>query len=509
MAFALKLVVEIDAAALDLTSVSSVVAASSQWLADATSGVATTRTEVRVSQTVRIYVSLPAANASDPAGREAVRAAAEAAACDGLEVACTVTLDDSTARRRLHTRTPALARAPRRLAGAAGTTQLALEVERTFSDEAATNVSSAAALPGLVMQGVQDEVASATLDGAELRNVSVELIIEQLGGAAESEALSATLGNGGGGNAALSTALVTSLALDPGAVTVDVKDTIFPPAPPPSPLPPSPPPPLPPPSPPPPSPPGLLDPGAVRVEDPVSIFPPTPPPPPPPAPPTVPPPSTPPPTSPPSRPPAPPPQAPSPQAPAGAGLPIELTAMIAIACAAGVGLTLVLAASLLICQRRKQKVRATDATQSSPPWHLAARTPSSPPWHLATHTPLALARCTTSRWSRSCRGCARPCCASSSLSSRSRPTPSRCKRPPTARHPVASGAARPLSCRTGTHARHASVCAPLPPPMRPTARTRARTSQSSAPQYPHHPHRLVAPPPCSRVGAARSRRHGC
>ena len=329
MAFALKLVVEIDAAALDLTSVSSVVAASSQWLADATSGVATTRTEVRVSQTVRIYVSLPAANASDPAGREAVRAAAEAAACDGLEVACTVTLDDSTARRRLHTRTPALARAPRRLAGAAGTTQLALEVARTFSDEAATNVSSAAALPGLVMQGVQDEVASATLDGAELRNVSVELIIEQLGGAAESEALSATLGNGGGGNAALSTALVTSLALDPGAVTVDVKDTIFPPAPPP---------------------------------------------PPPPAPPTVPPPSTPPPTSPPSRPPAPPPQSPSPQAPAGAGLPIELTAMIAIACAAGVGLTLVLAASLLICQRRKQKVRATDATQSSPPWHLATHT---------------------------------------------------------------------------------------------------------------------------------------
>ena len=341
MAFALKLVVEIDAAALDLTSVSSVVAASSQWLADATSGVATTRTEVRVSQTVRIYVSLPTANASDPAGREAVRAAAEAAACDGLEVACTVTLDDSTARRRLHTRTPALARAPRRLAGAAGTTQLALEVARTFSDEAATNVSSAAALPGLVMQGVQDEVASATLDGAELRNVSVELIIEQLGGAAKSEALSATLGNGGGGNAALSTALATSLALDPGAVTVDVKDIIFPPAPPP----------------------------------------------PPPAPPTVPPPSTPPPTSPPSRPPAPPPQAPSPQAPAGAGLPIELTAMIAIACAAGVGLTLVLAASLLICQRRKQKVRATDATQSSPPWHLAARTPSSPPWHLATHTP--------------------------------------------------------------------------------------------------------------------------
>ena len=366
MAFALKLVVEIDAAALDLTSVSSVVAASSQWLADATSGVATTRTEVRVSQTVRIYVSLPTANASDPAGREAVRAAAEAAACDGLEVACTVTLDDSTARRRLHTRTPALARAPRRLAGAAGTTQLALEVARTFSDEDATNVSSAAALPGLVMQGVQDEVASATLDGAELRNVSVELIIEQLGGAAESEALSATLGNGGGGNAALSTALVTSLALDPGAVTVDVRDTIFPPAPPP---------------------------------------------PPPPAPPTVPPPSTPPPTSPPSRPPALPPQSPSPQAPAGAGLPIELTAMIAIACAAGVGLTLVLAASLLICQRRKQKVRATDATQSSPPWHLAARTPSSPPWHLATHTPLALARCTTSRWSRSCRGCARPCCA--------------------------------------------------------------------------------------------------
>ena len=343
MAFALKLVVEIDAAALDLTSVSSVVAASSQWLADATSGVATTRTEVRVSQTVRIYVSLPAANASDPAGREAVRAAAEAAACDGLEVACTVTLDDSTARRRLHTRTPALARAPRRLAEAAGTTQLALEVARTFSDEAATNVSSAAALPGLVTQGVQEELnTTATLDGAELRNVSVELIIEQLGGAAESEALSATLGNDGGGNAALSTALVTSLALDPGAVTVDVKDTIFPPAPPP---------------------------------------------PPPPAPPTVPPPSTPPPTSPPSRPPAPPPQAPSPQAPAGAGLPIELTAMIAIACAAGVGLTLVLAASLLICQRRKQKVRATDATQSSPPWHLAARTPSSPPWHLATHTP--------------------------------------------------------------------------------------------------------------------------
>ena len=326
MAFALKLVVEIDAAALDLTSVSSVVAASSQWLADATSGVATTRTEVRVSQTVRIYVSLPAANASDPAAREAVRAAAEATACDGLEVACTVTLDDSTARRRLHTRTPALARAPRRLAGAAGTTQLALEVARTFSDEAATNVSSAAALPGLVMQGVQDEVASATLDGAELRNVSVELIIEQLGGAAESEALSATLGNGGGGNAALSTALVTSLALDPGAVTVDVKDTIFPPAPPP---------------------------------------------PPPPAPPTVPPPSTPPPTSPPSRPPALPPQSLSPQAPAGAGLPIELTAMIAIACAAGVGLTLVLAASLLICQRRKQKVRATGATRSSPPWLLA------------------------------------------------------------------------------------------------------------------------------------------
>ena len=464
MAFALKLVVEIDAAALDLTSVSSVVAASSQWLAEATSGVATTRTEVRVSQTVRIYVSLPAANASDPAGREAVRAAAEAAACDGLEVACTVTLDDSTARRRLHTRTPALARAPRRLAGAAGTTQLALEVARTFSDEAATNVSSAAALPGLVMQGVQDEVASATLDGAELRNVSVELIIEQLGGAAESEALSATLGNGGGGNAALSTALVTSLALDPGAVTVDVKDTIFPPAPPP---------------------------------------------PPPPAPPTVPPPSTPPPTSPPSRPPAPPPQAPSPQAPAGAGLPIELTAMIAIACAAGVGLTLVLAASLLICQRRKQKVRATDATQSSPPWHLAARTPSSPPWHLDTHTHLALARCTTSRWSRSCRGCARPCCASSSLSSRSRPTPSRCKRSPTARRPVVPGAVHPLSCRTGTHARHASVCAPLPPPMRPTARTRARTSQPSAPQYPHHPQRLVAPPPCSRVGAARSRRRGC
>ena len=342
MAFALKLVVEIDAAALDLTSVSSVVAASSQWLADATSGVATTRTEVRVSQTVLIYVSLPAASASDPAGREAVRAAAEAAACDGLEVACTVTLDDSTARRRLHTRTPALARAPRRLAGAAGTTQLALEVERTFSDEAATNVSSAAALPGLVMQGVQDEVASATLDGAELRNVSVELIIEQPGGSAERAALvSATLGDGGGG-AALSTALATSLALDPGAVTVDVKDTIFPPAPPP---------------------------------------------PPPPAPPTVPPPSTPPPTSPPSRPPALPPQSLSPQAPAGAGLPIELTAMIAIACAAGVGLTLVLAASLLICQRRKQKVRATNATQSSPPWHLAARTPSSPLWHLATHTP--------------------------------------------------------------------------------------------------------------------------
>ena len=440
MAFALKLVVEIDAAALDLTSVSSVVAASSQWLADATSGVATTRTEVRVSQTVRIYVSLPAANASDPAGREAVRAAAEAAACDGLEVACTVTLDDSTARRRLHTRTPALARAPRRLAGAAGTTQLALEVARTFSDEAATNVSSAAALPGLVMQGVQDEVASATLDGAELRNVSVELIIEQLGGAAESEALSATLGNGGGGNAALSTALATSLALDPGAVTVDVKDTIFPPAPPP---------------------------------------------PPPPAPPTVPPPSTPPPTSPPSRPPAPPPQSPSPQAPAGAGLPIELTAMIAIACAAGVGLTLVLAASLLICQRRKQKVRATDATQSSPPWHLAARTPSSPPWHLDTHTPFALARCTTSRWSRSCRGCARPCCASSSLSSRSRPTPSRCKRPPTARHPVVSGAVHPLSCRTGTHARHASVCAPLPPPMRPTARTRAHARAN--PVHPNTP----------------------
>ena len=330
MAFALKLVVEIDAAALDLTSVSSVVAASSQWLADATSGVATTRTEVRVSQTVLIYVSLPAASASDPAGREAVRAAAaEAAACDGLEVACTVTLDDSTARRRLHTRTPALARAPRRLAGAAGTTQLALEVARTFSDEAATNVSSAAALPGLVMQRVQDDVPSATLDGAELRNVSVELIIEQLGGAAESEALSATLGNGDGGNAALSTALATSLALDPGAVTVDVKDIIFPPAPPP---------------------------------------------PPPPAPPTVPPPSTPPPTSPPSRPPAPPPQAPSPQAPAGAGLPIELTAMIAIACAAGVGLTLVLAASLIICHRRKQKVRATGATQSSPPWHLATHT---------------------------------------------------------------------------------------------------------------------------------------
>ena len=48
--------------------------------------------------------------------------------------------------------------------------------------------------------------------------------------------------------------------------------------------------------------------------------------------------------------------------------------MIALACAAGVGLTLVLAASLLICQRRKQKVRATGATQSSPPWHLATHT---------------------------------------------------------------------------------------------------------------------------------------
>lgn len=344
MAFAHKLVVTIDAAALDLTSVSSVVAASSQWLADVTSGVATTRTEVQVSQTVLIYVSLPTASASDPAGREAVRAAAEAAACDGLEVACTVTLDGSTARRRLHARTHALARAPRRLAGAAGTTQLELSVERTFSDAAATNVSSAAALPGLVMQRVQVDVGvQATLDGAELSAVSVELIIEQLGGAAESEALSATLGDGGGG-AALSTALVTSLALDPGA---------------------------------------------VNVTAPVTIFPPAPPPPPPPAPPTVPPPTSPPPRSPPSRPPAPPPQSPSPQAPAGAGLPIELTAMIAIACAAGVGLTLMLAASLFICNRRKQKVRATDATQSSLPWHLAARTPSSPPWHLVTHTPFS------------------------------------------------------------------------------------------------------------------------
>jgi hypothetical protein len=220
VAFVLSLVVTIDATELDLTSVSSVTAASSQWLADATSGIVTTHTEVLVSQTVLIYVSLPTASASDPAEQEAVRAAAEAAACDGLEVACTVTLESSTARRLLHTRTPVLARAPRRLAEAAATTQLTLSVARTFYGGAAINVSSAAALPGLVMQGVQVDVPAATLDGAALSAISVELIIEQQGGTAESEALvNATLGGGGAG-AALSTALATSLALDPAAVSV-------------------------------------------------------------------------------------------------------------------------------------------------------------------------------------------------------------------------------------------------------------------------------------------------
>ena len=278
-----------------------------------------------VSQTVLVYVSLPAASANDAAAQEAVRASAEAAACDGLEVACAVTLGSSgTARRLLRTRTPALARAPRRLAeAAAATTQLTLSVARTFSGVAATNVSAAAALPGLVMQGVRADVPAATLDGAALGAISVELIIEQQGGAAESDALvNATLGSGGaggGGGAALSTALATSLALDPAAVSVAA---------------------------------------------PVTVFPPAPPPPPPPAPPAVPPPSTPPPTPPPSRPPpppAPPPRSPAPQGPAAAGLPIELPTMIAIACAAGVGLTLVVLVGLLVSNRRKQKVRAADA----------------------------------------------------------------------------------------------------------------------------------------------------
>jgi hypothetical protein len=331
VAFVLSLVVTIDAAELNLTSVSSVTAASSQWLADAISDVNTTHTEVLVSQTVLIYVSLPAASASDAAEQEAVRAAAETAACDGLEVACTVTLGSGTARRLLHTRTPALASVPRRLSEAAATTQLILSVARTFSSVAATNVSSAAALPGLVMQGVQADVPAATLDGAALGAISVELIIEKQGGAAESEDLvNATLGGGGAG-AALSTALATSLALDPAAVSVAA---------------------------------------------PVTVFPPAPPPPPPPAPPVVPPPSMPPPTPPPTRPPAPPPQSPSPQAPGAAGLPIELPTMIAIACAAGVGLTLVLLVCLLVSNRRKQKVHATDATQLSPPCYLVSHIPS-------------------------------------------------------------------------------------------------------------------------------------
>ena len=224
MAFVLSLVVTIDAAQLDLTSVSSVTAASSRWLADATRGVATTRTEVLVSQTVLVYVSLPAASANDAAAQEAVRAAAEAAACDGLEVACAVTLGSSgAARRLLRTRTPALARAPRRLAEAvAATTQLTLSVARTFSGVAATNVSAAAALPGLVMQGVRADVPAATLDGAALGAISVELIIEQQGGAAESDALvNATLGGGGGagGGAGGFYTLLRSLGVNSGGGT--------------------------------------------------------------------------------------------------------------------------------------------------------------------------------------------------------------------------------------------------------------------------------------------------
>jgi hypothetical protein len=50
--------------------------------------------------------------------------------------------------------------------------------------------------------------------------------------------------------------------------------------------------------------------------------------------------------------------------------------MIAIACAAGVGLTLVLLVCLLVSNRRKQKVHATDATQLSPPCYLVSHIPS-------------------------------------------------------------------------------------------------------------------------------------
>ena len=233
----------IDAAELNLTSVSSVTAALTQWLADATSDVVITSTEVLVSQTVLIQLSLPAAAANDDVEQEAVRAAAEAAACNGVETACMVSLTGTTTSTR---------RLLRQLSEFE-TALLTLSVARTFSATAAIAATAdglhiAADLPDLVVQGVQGVPGvqdGAVLDNATLSAISAELRIKQQGSAAESDTLiDDVLGDNDG--TALSTGLATSLGLELTAVLVAVPVVFFPPSPP---SPPPSPPALPPPSP--------------------------------------------------------------------------------------------------------------------------------------------------------------------------------------------------------------------------------------------------------------------
>jgi len=210
----LSVLVTIDAAELNLTSVSSVTAALTQWLTNATSGVATTSTEVLVSQTVLVYVSLPTVSAND--ARESIRAAAEAVACSGLEVVCAVSLTG-------------MARRQMRMLSEAG--PLTLSVARTFSAAAAADLPIAANLPNLAVQGVQGVQAGALVDGATLGAISAELRMEQQGNAAESVALINDV-LGGSDGAALSNGLATTLGIEPAAVVVAVTRVFFPPSPP-------------------------------------------------------------------------------------------------------------------------------------------------------------------------------------------------------------------------------------------------------------------------------------
>ena len=254
----MTVVATLNTSELDLASVAAVAAAATSWLANATAAIDAQSTAVIMRESIGIVVSVPATIASDAEQLETIRADAESSACDGSEEVCTVTLSAATARRRALQRLRAAASEPflqegRHLTEASTAAQLTLALDRTYP-AASNTTAAAAALPGLVMQGIQGGVPTASLDGAALSAVVVEMRIEQEGGAVESASLiDATFDSAG--TAALSSALAASLpALSTSSISVATPVVLFPPfPPPPPPTPPSAPPSAPPVAPPSPS----------------------------------------------------------------------------------------------------------------------------------------------------------------------------------------------------------------------------------------------------------------